>query len=309
MFKRILRYSLFGLIGLLLLTALVIGVRYAQAAAAVNAFDKLAPPPLTGMGVTEKLTILPLYENAVANDALAGGNGVAYLVQTDTATLLIDTGYNPDSVSPSPLEQNMAHLGVDLAGIDVIALSHHHPDHVGSIAWWQQGTFSLGNEQVDLGERRVLAPTALTYPGSAVEVAAAPQVLAPGVASLGTLPFVDVFPLWLLRPAMTEQVLAINVADVGVILITGCGHPGLERIVSHAEAVLGQPVAGIVGGLHYGLEDSPKLHEGIALLGERSMGLVAISPHDTGPAGLAAFAAAFPLTYRPVIVGEPITVR
>lgn len=39
------------------------------------------------------------------------------------------------------------------------------------------------------------------------------------------------------------------------------------------------------------------------------MRLVTISPHDTGPVDLAAFAAAFPLTWRLVIVGEPIMVQ
>ena len=35
-----------------------------------------------------------------------------------------------------------------------------------------------------------------------------------------------------------------------MILIVGCGHPGVPRLLERAQAALGQPVAGIVGGLH-----------------------------------------------------------
>ena len=101
----------------------------------------------------------------------------------------------------------------------------------------------------------------------------------------------------------------LMVTMVGVILITGCGHPGLERMVRLAEQVLGQPVVGVVGGLHYGATVTTDVDEGIALLTARNATLVALSPHDTGPAGLAAFAAAFPQAYRRVAVGEEIVVR
>jgi len=41
------------------------------------------------------------------------------------------------------------------------------------------------------------------------------------------------------------------VEDRGIVLIVGCGHPTVEKIVARAEALFDQPVVGIVGGLHY----------------------------------------------------------
>ena len=37
----------------------------------------------------------------------------------------------------------------------------------------------------------------------------------------------------------------------GIVLIMGCGHPTVERIVARAEALFEQPVAGVAGGFHY----------------------------------------------------------
>lgn len=307
--KRFLRVAGWIVLGVAVALAVVVGLRFGIAQAAVDRFDRTPPARLDAIGAVERLTILPLFEKATSSADLAMGHGVGYLVQTDAGTILVDTGYNPENLDPSPIEQNMAALGVTLDDIDTIFITHHHPDHTGGITWWQQGTFSLGTTQVDLTGKQLLTPIALTYPGATPEAAGAPRVLAPGIVALGAIPFVDIFPLSLVRPQMIEQVLAVNVADVGVILISGCGHPGLERMVETAEQVVGQPVAGIVGGLHYGEGLTPAVEAGITLLEEHDMALVALSPHDTGPAGLNAFATAFGEAYRPIAVGEPIVVR
>lgn len=307
--KRFLRVTGWIVLGVIVALAVVVGVRFGIAQGAVDRFDRTPPARLDAIGAVEHLTILPLFEKATSSADLAMGHGVGYLVQTDAGTILVDTGYNPENLDPSPIEQNMVTLGVTLDDIDTIFVTHHHPDHTGGITWWQQGTFSLGTTQVDLAGKQILTPIALTYPGAKPEAAGAPRVLAPGIVALGAIPFVDVFPLSLVRPQMIEQVLAVNVADVGVILISGCGHPGLERMVNTAEQVLGQPVAGIVGGLHYGEGVTPAVNAGIALLEEHDVALVALSPHDTGPAGRNAFATTFGAAYHPIAVGEPIVVR
>ena len=307
--KRFLRVTGWSLLAVVVASSVIVGVRFGIAQAAVDRFDRTPTTRLESIGTVEHLTILPLFEKATSSTDLAMGHGVGYLVQTDAGTILVDVGFNPENLDPSPIEQNMAALGVTLDTIDTIFITHHHPDHTGGVTWWQQGTFSLGTTQVDLADKQILTPIALTYPGAKPEAAAAPRVLAPGIVALGAIPFVDVFPLSLVRPQMIEQVLAVNVADVGVILISGCGHPGLERMVETAEQVLGQPVAGIVGGLHYGEGVTPAVNAGIALLEEHDAALVALSPHDTGAAGLKAFATAFGAAYHQIAVGEAIVVR
>lgn len=304
---RMLRYmGLAVLLGVLLL-ALGVGGRIAWATSEIARSDAVPVQHLDHIGATARLEVLPLYENAVGDPGLAAGHGVAYLVRTDAATILVDVGYNPDNLDPSPLLHNMAELGVTLDDVDMIVITHPHPDHEGGVTWWQKGTFSLGNTQADLAGKIIYTPEAMSYPGAMPNVADAPTVLAPGVATLGALPAANVFPLNLLTPTIPEQVLAVNVAGEGAVLIVGCGHPGLERIMARAEQVLDAPVIGIVGGLHYG-EDTAAGRAAIGFLAAKGMRLVALSPHDSGQPVLDAFRRAFPGVYRDVAVGTPIAI-
>lgn len=49
---------------------------------------------------------------------------------------------------------------------------------------------------------------------------------------------------------VTEQVLVVNVAGFGLVLISGCGHPRIEQILGVTERVLDVPIRAVVGGLH-----------------------------------------------------------
>ncbi|MDP2824198.1 MAG: MBL fold metallo-hydrolase [Sulfuritalea sp.] len=59
----------------------------------------------------------------------------------------------------------MLQLGIKLADIDTIVISHNHMDHVGGQGFAHSRTFSLGPEQVDLQGKRVFVPASMTYPG------------------------------------------------------------------------------------------------------------------------------------------------
>jgi 7,8-dihydropterin-6-yl-methyl-4-(beta-D-ribofuranosyl)aminobenzene 5'-phosphate synthase len=258
------------------------------------------------IGETIKLEILPLYE-AFSQNELQCGFGVSYLIRTGSTTILFDLGNNPDAISPSPLEQNMARLGISLDEIDLMIISHRHPDHVGGWKWWDKKTFSLtGISQPALGTLPIYIPEKITYPGSNPTLAKMPTQLADGVVTTGRFTYVEPFPLWQIMPNDSEQVLAVNVAGRGIVLIVGCGHMGLKALLERARTVFAAPVIGVVGGLHYGKADADLLQAEIQSLRDCHPLLVALSPHDSGPAALDAFAQAFPTTYRSICAGVPI---
>ena len=260
------------------------------------------------IGETTALEILPLYEGVASRPDLHSGLGVSYLIKTDTATILFDVGNNPESTSPSPLEQNMAKLGVSLDDVDVIVFSHTHYDHTGGQRW--PGTFAIGGaEQVPLGDRPIFVPEALTYPGSDPLVVTAPRQIAEGVARTGAIPFVYSFPIGLAIPQGVEQALVINVKDRGIVVVTGCGHMIVDSLLAHVRAEFAAPVVGVIGGLHYGSADAAALQSEIQLVQGLNPAIVALSPHDSGPAALEAFARAFSTTYQPMRVGEPIQIQ
>jgi len=260
------------------------------------------------IGETSRLEILPLYENA-AQEGLQSGHGVSYLIRTDDANILFDLGYNITAASPSPLEENMDRLGISMDEIDIIVISHRHPDHVGGQNWWTKRTFSLdGVNQPSLGDLPIYIPEEMTYPGSQPTLVNMPMRLANGIATTGIITYAQPFPIWLAIPSGEEQALAVNVTGKGIILITGCGHMGLESLLAREEAVFDIPVVGVVGGLHYGNADPSSLQPQVQLLNGLDPILVALSPHDSSQAVLDDFAQAFPQVYTAIVVGQPIQI-
>jgi len=254
------------------------------------------------LGSTASLSILPLYENGEAAVGLQTGHGVSYLVRTGETSILLDAGNNPERTTPSPLVNNMQVLDIALDSVDILVISHPHPDHVGGVMPWSKPAIAADGLQV----KAVYVPKRMVFAGHSPQVIDAPRILASGVASLGRQPFMELFPMSLIDPLAYEQTLVVNVEGQGLVVITGCGHPTIERIVTRAEALFGLPVIGVVGGLHYGAAPQVELQPHIDFLAARQPALVALSPHDSGPAVLQAFENAFPAAYRVISVGEEI---
>ncbi|HEC34506.1 MAG TPA: MBL fold metallo-hydrolase [Chloroflexi bacterium] len=283
-------------------------------------------PKLEDVGAVKRLTILPLIDWYTARDDLAGEPGVSYLVRADDTTILFDVGFNQREEHPSPLLRNMAALGVDVAEIDALVISHAHEDHVGGMSHMMQHTFALSGQPVDLRGIPAYVPLPLSNPTAQVTVVDGPRVVAPGVASIGPIPRQMFFLGW-----TVEQSLAVNVEEKGIVLIVGCGHPTLQRIVDRAEMLFDAPLYGLVGGLHYPVTGSREIKFGlplqrllgtgkwpwdpvnrqdvetaIAYLKRRNPQLVALSAHDSCDWSIEAFRQAFGAAYQDVLVGKEI---
>ncbi len=256
------------------------------------------------MDTTTKLDILPLYEAVSSND-LQCGFGVSYLIRTDTSTLLFDFGNNPQALNPSPLENNMAKLGISLSDVDGIVLSHRHPDHVGGMHWWKQRSFSLsGTLQPDLGTLPIYVPEQVWYPRCNPVLTNIPTRLTEGIATTGSFTFYEPYPQWQIRPRDCEQTLVVNIAGKGLVLVVGCGHMGLSTLIERTKRLFRLPIVGIVGGLHYGKAKSEALQSDINLLKSLDLTLLALSPHDSYPDALRVFEDAFSDIFQPIRVGE-----
>ncbi len=258
-------------------------------------------PKVQDLGSTRKLTILPLFEQAVSQDGLIAAHGVSYLIRTDQVNILFDTGFDPDI-----LQNNMQKLGITIHDVDVIVISHDHPDHVGGYQWWPSHTFSLWTTQPDLGDIPVYVPEAMTYPGLSPAVATQPHRIAAGVYTMGTIPYREVASMSKYQLSRVEQALAVNVEGLGLVLISGCGHPGVPNMLNRAAMLFDQPVVGLVGGLHYTNQSKRDLQGNIDLLHAAHLRLLAISPHDTEPGTIQIFRDEFPGIYQNIAVGSEI---
>ena len=308
--RKPLRIVLFTLVALALVAGGVVLYQTVQRNQVVAQIEQESPAVgvsrMTDLGTTQSLEILPLVEKESSSPQLQAEHGVSYLIKTDHATILLDMGYNIAGSDPSLLQSNMAQLGASFSDIDTIVISHWHPDHVGGTKWWTQRTFSPGNVQVALNGQRVFVPSPMSYPGLTPVIADQPARIAEGVATIGTLPFVEVINLPGVPVRNTEQALVVNVASRGIVLITGCGHPTLPRLVARAQAVFAEPVVGVIGGLHLTGAPAAEVQADIDLLKGLQAQLVGLSPHDSDTQVINTFRQAFPGAYQEVSVGKPI---
>ncbi|HEX3029716.1 MAG TPA: MBL fold metallo-hydrolase [Clostridia bacterium] len=203
------------------------------------------------LGETEYLEILPIVDWDVSHEALSGEAGVSYLIRLDGTNILFDVGYNPRKINPSPLLKNMEILGVNLDNIDSIVISHNHPDHVGGIKWKQRKTFSIAPSQIDLKAKKVYTPEKMTYPGLNPSFTEKPTLLSNAVATIGVIRNQCFF-----LGSIAEQALAINVKGKGIVLVVGCGHQTVPKIIERTKKVFGKPIYAIVGGLHFPVSES-----------------------------------------------------
>jgi 7,8-dihydropterin-6-yl-methyl-4-(beta-D-ribofuranosyl)aminobenzene 5'-phosphate synthase len=282
------------------------------------------------IGTTKTLEILPLVDWHTSAPSLKGDQGVSYLVRTDEVTVLFDLGRNMHQEDPSPLLYNMAELGVTLDGFGVIVITHNHSDHVGGDGPWRKDntSFSLTNHQIDLDEKAVYTPVPMTYPGLTPVHSEGPTAIARGVATIGTISN----PLFFLG-YVQEQALAVNVEGKGIVIISGCGHQTLPKLLERADALFDEPVYGLLGGLHYTISDSrvesfgvpvlvyvgngkvpwepftaDEVQANIDLLKTYNLSMVAVSGHDSGDEALALFGDAFGDACSVIKVGEPIVI-
>jgi len=286
------------------------------------------PTTIVDFGSTKSLSILPLVNWHTSDVSLIGEPGVSYLIKTDNNTILFDVGFNQNNNSPSPLEHNMKQLGVNLENVDTVFLSHAHLDHSGGQQWVNQNTFSIGLQQADLSDKQIYAPTHTTYPNSKVNVIPDATVIAPGIASLGSI------SRQLLLGRIEEQALIINVEGKGLVIIVGCGHQTASKILTRTNQIFSENIYGLIGDLHYPIPDGrlsllginlqkylasgegphkpitkETMIKDIDLLKHSGLQVIGLGGHDTSDQAIRHFSDNFGNGYRHVEVGRLITIN
>jgi 7,8-dihydropterin-6-yl-methyl-4-(beta-D-ribofuranosyl)aminobenzene 5'-phosphate synthase len=277
------------------------------------------------VGEVDEVSVLPLVERLIPDGSgLAGEPGVSYLVRAGGSQVLFDSGLSGGRVS-SALVRNAAALGVDLGALDAVVISHLHPDHVGGVRAARRRTFSFSGEPLEPRGMPAHVPAPMEHPRAEVIPTTGPHVVAPGMAVLPPLPRMLFWPGY-----VTEQAMVVNVRGFGLVLISGCGHPPIERMLGVAEQVLDVPIRAVVGGLHLPVHPArtPLVPQAVLgnpyppwrPIGERDVAhvldeiaargphLVALSSHDSTPWTYGAFGRRFGDRYRTLRVGEALTI-
>jgi 7,8-dihydropterin-6-yl-methyl-4-(beta-D-ribofuranosyl)aminobenzene 5'-phosphate synthase len=232
-------------------------------------------------------TFTIVYDNNVYDSALQTPWGFACLVQTEESTVLFDTG--GDS---STLLSNMASLGLDAQAIDVVVLSHIHGDHTdgleGLLDTGARPTVYVPGAFPDSFKDAVRTRTDL------VEVTNPMEIL-PGVYTTGEV-----------GSRIVEQALAVETGQ-GLVVVTGCAHPGIVEMVRRAQETTGGEVALVMGGFHLGEASRGRIERIIADF--HRLGVQTVAPcHCTGDQAREMFTEAFGEDCALAGVGWAITV-
>lgn len=281
---------------------------------------------LRELGEVDEVSILPLVERLTrAGHGLVGEPGVSYLIRAGGTRVLFDSGLSGGK-APSALSQNAHRLGIDVRDLDAVVISHLHPDHVGGVRAVLRRTFAFSGEPLEPRGVPAHVPAAMQHPRAEIVETTSPRVIAPGMAVMPPLPRMLFWPGY-----VTEQALVVNVRGVGLVLISGCGHPPIERILGITEQVLDVPIQAVVGGLHLPVHaaGTPLVPQAVLgnpyppwrPIGERDVAhvldeieargpkVIALSGHDSTPWTYDAFARRFGARYRTLRVGEQLTIN
>jgi 7,8-dihydropterin-6-yl-methyl-4-(beta-D-ribofuranosyl)aminobenzene 5'-phosphate synthase len=191
-------------------------------------------------GLPAPVTIAVTYDNNPYDDRLRTAWGFSCLVRLPERVILFDTG--GDS---SILLHNMEQLQIDPEEIDVVVLSHIHGDHVGGL-----GGILTQNSDVTVylpaSFPQSLKEEIKLY-GAEVQEGHEPRELFDGVYTTGEL-----------NGGIREQSLIVK-TDEGLVIITGCAHPGVVNVVQKAREIVDDKVYLLLGGFHLGGASASKI--------------------------------------------------
>lgn len=266
-----------------------------------------------------EITVL-VDNNTLIDCYLLAEPGLSLHLRDGDTQVLFDCGYS------DVLRRNAATLGLDLAGLDHVVLSHGHNDHTWGIMPLMA---CLAERAAETG--RACRPTLTAHPkaltprrlehgepiGSLLchealaqsfemTLSREPVPVTDRLLFLGEIP--RLFPFENAGPIgqrlepdgavpddLPDDTALAYHGDDGLVVITGCSHAGICNIVEHARRATGQRrVAAVVGGLHLRQPDPARFEATADYF--RRIGLAALYPgHCTSLAAKIALSRTLPV--------------
>lgn len=179
----------------------------------------------------KKLKLTILYDNYKAVEGTKTDWGFSCLIEADGKMILFDTGGKPDV-----LKHNIDTIGVDLKKTDLIVISHIHWDHIGGLPTALAFKSTLPIYVPKSFPAEVVSN--IEKSGAKVILVDQSVKICEGIVSTGEM-----------GTNIKEHSLVLN-TESGLVIITGCSHPGIVDIVKKAKEIIKKDVFFVIGGFH-----------------------------------------------------------
>ncbi|MBN1352005.1 MBL fold metallo-hydrolase [candidate division KSB1 bacterium] len=235
-----------------------------------------------------EITMTIVYDNYVFQEGTRADWGFSCFIEGTEKTILFDTGYDGQI-----LLQNIDTLGVELDSLELVFISHDHLDHTGGL-------------DAVMGRNSNIS----VYFGASF-----PESFSQDISDNGGIPIrvsdpiqicENVYSTGEIQSHINEQSLILD-TDEGLIIITGCSHPGILNIVRSVKSFLDKEIYLVFGGFH--LEDSSEVTINWIIRQFKAMGVKKCGPsHCTGSTAIAMFREAYGEDFVVMGVGKTIQV-
>ena len=241
------------------------------------------------MNNTHSLQMTVVYDNNAFGENLQADWGFSCLVRGLEKSVLFDTG-----TDGKILLSNMEKLGIHPGEIDTVFLSHEHKDHTGgleallnrnsSVEVWLPNFFSSSFKN------------RIKNQGSTVKEVTDFQEICEGAYTTG-----------IIEGWIKEQSLILN-SGKGLILITGCAHPRIVKIIDKVKELSNKNIHMVFGGFHLAAYNENEINE---IIGQfRDSRVKKVGPcHCTGDEARSLFAKEYKDDFIEIGVGKVIKVQ
>ncbi len=241
--------------------------------------EQAADPNLADDGI--QITIL--YDNYTLTEGCRPDWGFACIIKGTEKCILFDTGADGNL-----LLENMDKLEVDAGDVELVVISHEHYDHVGGLS-----AFLSRNSNVT-------AYLPLTIPADIVQM-----VESHGVTVILPDEPVEIFEgvhLVRMRIGSLDEQFLILETPKGLVVITGCAHPGIVQIAQKTKQLFREDIYFVFGGFHLGGNTDSQVMEKIRQI--QSLDVQKVGPsHCTGDRAIELFRREYGDDFVPMGIG------
>jgi len=241
------------------------------------------------------MTITVVHDNNPYKEGLETAWGFSSLVIGAEKTILLDSGGDG-----SILLGNMEKLAVEPKSIDIVVLSHLHGDHTGGLDSFLEKNSDV-TTYLPKSFPKKFKDNVLSFRSKIVEVEQSLKICE------------NIYSTGQLGRLIKEQSLIVR-TDKGLIVITGCAHPGIVKIVNAAKDLMRAPalrepkddILLVIGGFHLDWATKGKREKTISAF--KQIGVRYVGPaHCSGNKARSLFEKRFGENYIDVGAGKVVT--